>query len=58
MCQDESNSPHSYEDRSPRRTKQKRIRPSLVGGFFHARPSLVLELSETIDVEATLYIWI
>ena len=41
LCQDESNSPRSYEDRSPRRISNSlRTRPSFVGGFFMlTRPS-------------------
>ena len=52
MCQDESDSPRLYEDRSPRSTKQQTNKTAPRGRFFHAHPTLVLELLGTIDVEA------
>ena len=52
MCQDESDSPRSYEDRSPRNAKQQINKTAPRGRFFRRRPSLVLELSKTIDAEA------
>lgn len=55
LCQDESDSPRSYEDRSPRNTKQQIDKTVPCGRFFRRRPPLVLELSKTIDVE-TFYI--
>ena len=52
MCQDVSDSPRSYEDRSPQNTKQQINKTVPRGRFFRRRPSLVLELSKTIDAEA------
>ena len=52
LCQDEGDSPRSYEGRSPKNTKQQINKTVLRGRFFRHRPSLALELSKTIDVEA------
>ena len=58
LCQDESDSPRSYEDRSPRNTKQQINKTVPRGRFFHRRPPLVLELLETIDAVAFIYLYI
>ena len=55
MCQDESDSPRQYEDRSPRSTKQQINKTVPRGRFFRRRPPLALELFEIIDVEEALY---
>ena len=52
LCQDESDSPRSYEDRSPRNAKQQINKTAPRGRFFRRRFTFVLELSKTIDVEA------
>ena len=52
LCQDESDSPRSYEDRSPRNTKQQTNKTVPRGRFFRRRFTFVLEQSKTIEVEA------
>ena len=55
LCQDESDSPRSYEDRSPQNAKRQIDKTAPRGRFFRRRPSLALDLLESIDVEAFLY---